>query len=105
MDGRKVRAVFEEVGPEAQALGFKPGDLSFEGTADGTFIQGTQVIRYAPDIPCHRETGRKVPFMAMVATDGNRIVVDWYAISLNIQSCQDVGRTLSTTLLERWRKP
>src|SRR5262245_37718015 len=65
-DGTKVRAVFETVSPDGQALGFKSGDLSFVGTRNGPFIQGEQVIRYPANIPCHRETGRRVPFMAMI---------------------------------------
>jgi hypothetical protein len=93
--------VFDTVSPEAQALGFKKGDLSFIGTRSGSFIQGEQVIRYPANIPCHRENGRRVPFMAMVADDGNRIILDWYNVSLNIQTCKDVGRTMGVTQLDR----
>ena len=100
-DGTKVTAVFETVSPDGQALGFKSGDLSFVGTRNGRFIQGEQLIRYPASIPCHRETGRRVPFMAMIADDGKRIVVDWYNVSLSTQTCQDLGRTVGATMLER----
>jgi hypothetical protein len=99
--GAKVTAVFVNVSPEGQALGFKVGDLSFEGTRKGNFIQGEQIIRYQADIPCHRESGRRVPFIGMLAADGRRIVIDWYNVSLNAQTCQDVGRTMGVTHLER----
>ena len=100
-DGAKVTAVFEEVGPEGQALGFKKGDLSFEGTRKANFIHGEQIMRYAAEVPCHRESGRRVPFIGMIAADGRKMVIDWYIVSLTTQSCQDVGRTIGTTLLER----
>ena len=100
-DGAKVTALFDAVSADAQALGFKKGDLSFIGTRNGNFIQGEQVIRYPSNIPCHRESGRRVPFMAMVAEDGKRIVLDWYNVSLNVQTCKDVGRTVGVTQLER----
>ena len=100
-DGAKVTAVFDTVSPEAQALGFKKGDLSFIGTRSSNFIQGEQVIRYPSNIPCHRESGRRVPFMAMVADDGKRIILDWYNVSLNTQTCKDVGRTVGVTQLDR----
>jgi hypothetical protein len=100
-DGAKVTATFDAVSPEAQALGFKKGDLSFVGTRNGNFIQGEQVIRYPATIPCHRESGRRVPFMAMVADDGKRIILDWYNVSLNTQTCKDVGRTVAVTQLDR----
>ena len=100
-DGAKVTAVFETVSTEAQALGFKKGDLSFTGTRNGHFLQGEQVIRYPSNIPCHREGGRRVPFMAMVADDGKRIIIDWYNVSLNVQTCKDVGRTVGVTQLDR----
>jgi hypothetical protein len=100
-DGAKVSAVFVTVSPEAQALGFKAGDLSYEGTLKGPFIQGEQIIRYQAEIPCHRQNGRRAPFIAMVAADGRRIVIDWYNVNINPQTCQDVGRTIGVTLLER----
>ena len=101
VDGAKVTAVFEAVSPEGEALGFKKGDVSLVGTRNGHFIQGEQVIRYPANVPCHREAGRRVPFMAMIADDGKRIVLDWYNVSLDVKSCRDVGRTLGTILLER----
>lgn len=101
IDGAKVTAVFEIVSPEAQVLGFKEGDVSFAGTRSGNFIQGEQVIRYAAEVACHREGGRRVPFMAMVADDGRRIVIDWYSIALDIKTCRDLGRTVGVTELER----
>ena len=100
-DGAKVTAVFEEVSPEGQALGFKKGELSFEGTRKENFIHGEQLMRYAAEVPCYRENGRRVPFIGMIAADGRKMVIDWYNVSLNAQSCQDVGRTVGTTLLER----
>ena len=100
-DGAKINVVFETVSQDGQALGFKKGDLSLVGTRSGPFILGEQVIRYPATVPCHRETGRRVPFMAMIADDGKRIVLDWYNVSLDVKNCRDVGRTLGTTLLER----
>ena len=64
-------------------------------------IQGEQVIRYPANVPCHREAGRRVPFMAMITDDGKRIVLDWYNVSLDVKTCRDIARTLGTTLLER----
>lgn len=104
-NGSKVTGVFETVGSDGQALGFKAGDLSFEGTRKGNLIQGEHVIRYSAEVPCHKESGRRVPFMGMIAGDGKRIVIDWYNISLNAQNCQDVGRALGTTILERRDAP
>ncbi len=100
-DGANVTAMFEAVSPEGQALGFKKGELSFEGTRKGNFIQGEHIIRYPAEVPCHREAGRRVPFIGMIASDGRRIVIDWYNVSLNTQTCQDIGRQVGTTLLER----
>jgi hypothetical protein len=100
-EGTKVTAVFQTASPDGQALGFKSGDLSFVGTQNGRFIQGEQVVRYPANTPCHRESGRRVPFMAMIAADGKRIVLDWYNVSLNVQTCHDVDRTVTATLLER----
>jgi hypothetical protein len=99
-DGTKLTAVFESVSSEGQTLGFKAGDLSFEGTRKGNFILGDQVIRYPSNIPCH-QTGRRVPFIGMIGTDGQRVVIDWYNVSLDVPTCQDVGRSLGNTLLER----
>jgi len=98
--GTDVKAVFVRVSPEAEALGFKKGDLSFEGVRKENFIQGEQIIRYPSSNPCYKE-GRRVPFMAMIAADGQRIVVDWYNLSVSTETCQDVGRNLGVTLLAR----
>ena len=103
-DGRKVTVVFETVSPEGQALGFKAGDLSFEGTRKGNFIQGEEMLRYPSNVPCHQPGGRRVPFIGMIAADGRRMVIDWYNVSVNVQSCEDVDRTVANTLLERGGK-
>ncbi|HWU38262.1 MAG TPA: hypothetical protein VN203_11510 [Candidatus Acidoferrum sp.] len=42
------------ISPEAEALGFKKGDLSFEGARKGNFLQGEQVIRYPASNPCYK---------------------------------------------------
>jgi hypothetical protein len=99
--GTQVKAVFETVSPEADALGFKKGDLSFDGVRKGHFLQGEQVIRYPADNPCYKGAGRRLPFMALIVADGQRIVLDWYNIPVNPETCQDVGRTLGVTLLTR----
>ncbi len=99
--GPQVKAVFEGVSPEAEALGFKKGDLSFEGVRKGNFLQGDQVIRYPPSNPCYKEAGRRVPFMALIGADGQRIVVDWYNPSVSPETCQDMGRALGVTQLAR----
>ena len=99
--GAKVKAQFQAVGPEGEALGFKSGDLSFEGTRTGNCIQGEQVIRYPASVPCYPKKARRVPFMAMILSDGRRIVIDWYNPSLNFQTCQHVDRSLGVTVLDR----
>jgi len=98
--GPKIQAVFEELSQEAVALGFKKGDLSFEGVRKGIFLQGEQVIRYPATNPCYK-TGRRVPFMALIGADGQRIVVDWYNLAVSSETCQDMGRTLGVTQLAR----
>jgi hypothetical protein len=99
--GAQVKAVFEAVSADGQALGFKKGDVSFEGVRKGNFIQGDQVIRYPASNPCYRDSGRRVPFMAIISADGQRIVVDWYNLPVSPQTCQDVDRALGVTLLAR----
>jgi len=100
-DGAKVSGTFEVVIPGAQALGFKSGDFSFEGTQSGNFLRGEQVIRYPSENPCHKPNGRRVPFMGMVSSDGKQLVMDWYNVSVDVKTCQDLGRTIGVTLLER----
>src|SRR5262249_8809493 len=100
-NGTQVKAIFEAVSPEAEVLGFKKGDLSFEGVRKGNFLQGEQVIRYPANSPCYKGAGRRVPFMALIGADGQRIVVDWYNLAVSPETCQDVGRELGVTQLAR----
>ena len=92
----KVSATFEVVSPEAEALGFKKGDFSFEGVRKGTLLHGEQLIRYPADNPCHKN-GRRVPFMGLVSADGRQLVLDWYSVTVDVQTCRDLGRTLGVT--------
>ncbi len=98
--GAQVQAVFEEVSQDAQVLGFKNGDLSFDGMRKGNFLQGEHLIRYPANNPCYK-TGRRVPFMGLIGADGQQIVLDWYNLAVSSETCQDVSRTLSTTQLVR----
>jgi len=98
--GTQVQAVFEEVSQEAEVLGFKKGDLSFEGLRKGNFLQGEHLIRYPANNPCYK-TGRRVPFMGLIWADGQQIVLDWYNLAVSLETCQDVNRTLSMTQLSR----
>jgi hypothetical protein len=99
--GTKVTGKFEVVSPAGQALGFQQGDISFEGARKGNFISGEQVIRYPRDNPCFKPDGRRVPVIGIVGRDGRTMVLDWYNMTVNTQTCEDIGRTVETTLLQR----
>jgi hypothetical protein len=98
--GTQVKAVFEEVSQEAEVLGFKKGDESFEGVRKGNFLQGEHLIRYSGNNPCYK-TGRRVPFMGLIWADGQQIILDWYNPAVSSETCQDVSRTLGMTQLVR----
>jgi hypothetical protein len=98
IDGATVRATMSEVGTVARTIGFKPGDASFVASADGHYLWGEQVIRYAG--PCH-PSGRKVSMMARMTPDGRVLAVHHYTRPID-QGCRDTGEyEISQVLWQR----
>ena len=96
----EIKAQFAEVGQGAKALGFKPGDVSFSGTAKDQFMIGEQIIRYGTSQTCFKD-GRKVPMMGKLAPDGNVIALHFYNVLVDAQ-CKDTGQYAVTETL--WQR-
>ena len=93
-----VRGTMAEVGAAARTLGFEPGDASFVASADGHYLWGEQVIRYAG--PCH-PSGRKISMMARMTPDGRVLAVHHYTRPID-QGCRDTGEyEISQVLWQR----
>ena len=84
----EVRAVFADVGQNARNLGFKPGEVSFVGTAMGTMMHGEQTVRYAGK--CH-PNGRKLPAMGRLSPDGQGLALHYMFLRID-QNCRDTGQ-------------
>ncbi len=95
----EVKGSFVELGQNARALGFKPGEVSFSGTANGNFMNGEQTIRYSV-ANCH-PNGRKVPMMGRLAPNGQALAIHYYFIAADA-NCRDTGQyNVTETLWER----
>lgn len=98
--GAEASGRFVDVGPDARALGFKPGDVSLTGMIVENYVHGVQTIRYGGT--CH-PNGRKVPFIARVTPNGQVLAIHFYTVQLD-NSCRDTGQySIDETLWQRVR--
>lgn len=86
----EVKGVFEQVGPLAQDLGFKAGDIALTGTVSERFVTGEQTIRYGAKQNCFRERGRKVPLMGYLRADNQVLALHFYNVLIDA-NCRDTG--------------
>ena len=98
----EAKGMFVEVGQEARALGFKPGETSLAATVVSTFyLHGEQTIRYSGTFSRCYPNGRKVPIMGRMTPDGRGLAVHFYNVTLD-PNCRDTGAyDITQTIWER----
>ena len=98
VNASEAKGTFIEVGQGARDLGFKPGEVSFVGTAEGNYLHGQQTIRYGGT--CYPE-GRRGPMMARLTPDGRILAIHFYNITVD-PNCRDTGEySVTETVWER----
>jgi len=94
----EATGVFTHVSDGARRLGFKPGDVSFDGRMREGFLEGRMTLRFAN--ACYPE-GRAVPIIGFIRRDSEALVIHFYNFSVG-PDCVDVGPpTVSDTVWDR----
>src|SRR3989442_13315504 len=94
----EVKGTFVELGQDARALGFKPGEQSFVATMMDNYLHGETTFRYGGS--CHPK-GRRIAMIGRLTPDGQALAIHYYNIAID-QSCRDTGQyTIGQSLYQR----
>ena len=94
----EVRGIFATVSTAARAIGFKPGDVSFNAATFDNYLHGVQMHRYGGG--CY-PNGRRVAMMARLTPDGRLMAIHTYEIRVD-NLCRDTGEfSISESLWQR----
>lgn len=83
----EATGIFTQVSDGARKIGFKPGDVSFEGRLREGFLEGRMILRFAGT--CYPD-GRVVPVIGLIRRDGDTMVTYFYNFAV-APDCVDVG--------------